>query len=260
MTVDRRQFVRRTSLGASLGAASISMAVRPVAGKDERQYGCRFAMGAAQRRWLGPELWANPLPDWRVKDGVAECLRAAPNRNVQRLTLDLSAKNQPFDTAVTLTRVGGRKLAGRGSAGFTIGIRGPLEDFRNRLVFGTGLAAGLTMDGRVFIGRPDDQSQVRIGLGSLTEVQLRLLGKPAGNKTALTLQVVNPANGKLLGQTTKQVPAHQLAGNLGVTANFGGRGRGAKTLGGVGQFGFGAWTIGGPRVLEHPERRGLLRL
>jgi len=91
--------------------------------------------------------------DWRVAGGRIECVNAAPNRNVQLLTRQLG--EQPGDVAmsVKIGRVGGGKLCeGKGSAGFRIGIMGPLRDYRNSLIYGQGLDAGFTSDGKLFIG------------------------------------------------------------------------------------------------------------
>ena len=50
--------------------------------------------------------------------------------------------------------------AGRGTAGFRLGIRGPLGDYRNALIYGSGLDAGVTTDGTVFIGNPPPLGEV----------------------------------------------------------------------------------------------------
>ena len=84
------------------------------------------------RVWLGAGYWANPLQDWRVAGGRIECVNAAPNRNVHLLTRQIG--EQPGDVSMTVRigRVGGGKLGeGKGSAGFRIGIMGPLREYRN---------------------------------------------------------------------------------------------------------------------------------
>jgi len=35
----------------------------------------------AERVWLGPEYWSNPLQDWRVAGGRIECVRSGADRN-----------------------------------------------------------------------------------------------------------------------------------------------------------------------------------
>src|SRR3954465_7446579 len=91
--------------------------------------------GVPDRVWLGPEFWANPLQDWRVAGGRIECINAAPDRNVHLLTRQLGPTRGSLQMRVILGRVGGEPFGkGMGSAGFRMGIQGPLRDYRNSLV------------------------------------------------------------------------------------------------------------------------------
>ncbi|MCA9173643.1 MAG: alkaline phosphatase D family protein [Planctomycetales bacterium] len=265
--LNRRRFVQHSTIcaagagGAAAGACA--NAAQPSLNRDEAKIECPWTK-QADRDWLGPDVWANPMPDWRVSGQEAECINAAPNRNVQWLSCDLSDRNEPFAMQVDIRRVSKQRLPGPGSAGFTIGIAGPLDDFRNRLVFGKGLAAGLAMSGpqrggaRLFIGGPADESAVDVPLGDLAAVQLQLTGAPvpgSPQRTALTLRAVNPLNQRLLAETTRQVDSRQLRGNIAVTANYGATGRRGRAIAGVGQFAFRNWTLTGARLDRHPDRQ-----
>ncbi|MEZ6144087.1 MAG: hypothetical protein R3B91_01380 [Planctomycetaceae bacterium] len=37
------------------------------------------------RIWIGPQYWANPMEDWRLRDGRLECTSSGPDRNVHLL-------------------------------------------------------------------------------------------------------------------------------------------------------------------------------
>ncbi|MEO6785919.1 MAG: twin-arginine translocation pathway signal, partial [Chthoniobacteraceae bacterium] len=56
------------------------------------------------RVWLGGEYWANPMEDWRVSDGGAECLSMGGGRSVHSLTHQVT-KNGALTMTVTLTRL-----------------------------------------------------------------------------------------------------------------------------------------------------------
>src|SRR4029078_2432023 len=44
------------------------------------------------RVWLGGEFWANPMEDWCVRDGAAECLNPGGGRSVHSLTHQITKK------------------------------------------------------------------------------------------------------------------------------------------------------------------------
>ena len=81
------------------------------------------------RIWLGAEYWSNPLQDWRLARGRIECTNPAVDRNVHLLTRQLANRTGTLDMQVRIGRPGGETLAGKGSAGFRIGILGTLKDY-----------------------------------------------------------------------------------------------------------------------------------
>jgi len=54
------------------------------------------------RVWIGPEYWANPMQDWRVRAGVLECFTAGPNRSVHLLTREVSQGPGGVSVSITL--------------------------------------------------------------------------------------------------------------------------------------------------------------
>ncbi|HVW38688.1 MAG TPA: twin-arginine translocation pathway signal, partial [Pirellulales bacterium] len=189
--------------------------------------------------------------------------KAAPNRNVQLLTRRLGDKPGGLQMSVRIGRIDGKHLAnGRGSAGFRIGIRGPLDDYRNALIYGQGLDAGITADGRLFIGKPGDGTPLDLVRES---IELRLALEAVGDKSKLTLSA-HDADGNELARTTRNaIATDSLTGNLALVANFAYGNPNAKNNSakqnaanqnrannlGVGQFWFADWTVGGDRVEEH---------
>lgn len=224
------------------------------------------------RIWLGPELWANPLQDWRVKNGRIECVNAAPGRNVHVLTRELADREGDMKMSVRIGRVNGSPLAGKGSAGFRIGILGTLgaipelRDVRNNLAFSGGFDAGITAEGALFFGDVKKAEGAAIDLKSVNEIDLELSAKADGKSYTLTLIAKDAKTGKSLGEARREgFPATQLIGNLALVANFGTsqgpgakKGKAAKAAGesagpGLGAFWFSDWRIAGSKLVVREE-------
>ena len=110
-----------------------------------------------ERPWVGPDYWSNPLQDWRVAGGRLENIAAGGDRNVYLLTYDVSAEPGSLDTSVQLGLLDDPPPEFNGGfAGFRIGIRGAFHDYRDSAVRGYGMNAGVTTDGRLFIGELAD--------------------------------------------------------------------------------------------------------
>jgi len=212
------------------------------------------------RVWIGAEYWTNPLQDWRLANGRAECTKAAPNRHVHLLTWSLGDKPGTLETSVMLGRIDGKFAGGAGSAGFRIGIRGELPDYRHAVLFGRGLDAGITTSGKLFIDRPDrpDASDVKLGIAA---VELRLAAEPQGNGYLVTLMARDAESGEMLGEVRREhVATERLVGHLALVANYGegrpDRPRQQKALAGLGsgKFWFADWRAGGTKLEKHPDR------
>lgn len=226
------------------------------------------------RVWLGPEFWSNPLQDWQVAHGRIECTNAAADRNVHVLTRSLAARDGQFSLRVRLGRTDGSTLGkGTGSAGFRFGIRGSMPDYRNPLIFGRGVDAGITANGALFIGSVTDGRAGAVPLNT-DEIELQLTGETAGRQCRITLTVLD-ARGQRLGSLEKEIPGERCAGGLALVNNFtasggtgggGGAGKAKKanqsakkaggggSPGGLGTFWFADWRIGGSQVDANPER------
>jgi hypothetical protein len=265
--ITRRDFVRDTgtaTVGLAMAARQDNSEAAPPSGPD---FASRWA-NTPDRVWLGPEYWANPLQDWRVAGGRIECVNAAPDRNVHLLTRRMGDRPGDLDMSVRVGRRGGGSLSeGRGSFGFRIGIVGPLGDYRNSLLSGTGLDAGVTSDGTLFIGDPAWARPGTVDLGG-EAVELRLTAIPDGDHARVILAAVDPKTGRSLAQVTRtDIAADRLVGNLALVANFGGpqaapgqtkakaqaKGKAAGRYG-VGTFWFADWRVSGGKVEVHDDR------
>ena len=215
-------------------------------------------------------MWANPLQDWRVANGRAECVNAAADRNIHVLTRQLADRSGDVRMSVRVGRVGGGALAGKGSFGFRLGILGTLRDYpehhdyRNNLwpAPGSGFNAGVTADGGIFVEKLAMPDNGKLDLNvEVVELQLAIVPGPAGYHVTLT--ALNPKTGKSIGMASvDSVPASQLIGNVALVCNFpvpgapGAKGKAkakekAAPSGpnpGLGQFWFSDWRISGSKI------------
>lgn len=221
------------------------------------------------RVWLGRDYWANPLQDWRIANGRIECVNPAPDRNVHLLTRSLSDSVAGFSMSVRIGRVGGGPLFGKegtsskGSFGFRVGVKGPLDEYRNNLIFGKGLDVGVSADGREFFfggggqvwAHPPDEA---------TEVELHLSTEPAsGDLWKVSFSFGPPGEGKSRSSALMEVREDflrdRLRGNIALVANFpapqrAGRRQQAAGGFGTGKFWFADWKLEGEKVDAHDER------
>ena len=199
------------------------------------------------RVWLGPAQWANPMENWRIEDGRLEVTSSAQNHSVHLLTHQLSERDGEFELSVVVGVQGGNNGESKlpGAAGFEIGIRSELGDYRSSLIRGTGIRLAITTDARILVGATgrDPASTVlqnpRQVLERLRTDGLRLVwrGKPAGNGYRLTCRVEDPETGELLraadptdaktevdglgsdGDVVTDVDSPKLRGNVAVISN-----------------------------------------
>jgi alkaline phosphatase D len=251
----RREFVRDSAAlatGLAVAAHRTATATEP-AGTFSSDW-----HRTPDRVWIGPDYWANPLQDWRIAAGRLECTKAAPDRHLHLLTYSLSADAGSITTCVRVGRLSG-DLGGPGSFGFRVGIVGELDDYRNALLFGRGLDAGLTGSGTLFLGEPTADDAVNVPL-TLSAVELRFTAEPAGTTYSAAIEVLDPTSGKAIGKVQRSIAAERLVGQIALVANYGtrqpGRRRQPQVAAGTGSgsFWFSDWTAGGAKLGALPQR------
>ncbi len=209
------------------------------------------------RVWIGPEYWANPLQDWRIANGRLECTNAAANRNVHCLTQSVGERPGTLDMVVTISRPDGKLLSdGKGSAGFRIGIRGPLEDYRNAIVFGNGLDVGFNVVDGLFIGGVKSKKPAKDVLNR-KEILLSFWARPQGKAyTDYVLKAIDNESGEMIDEIQNEsISPDRIHGNLALVNNHAGGGRrGNGPAYGAGKFRFADWFITGTKIDDHPER------
>ena len=186
------------------------------------------------RIWLGKEYWAGPLQDWCISDGKAECVKAAKNRKVDLLTCQLTSQKKKFTMTVRLGQLGNKDP--NSWAGFSVGSKGLINEYRHNAIWGKGLNAGVRGNGKLFIGKETAEDNIK---QALSDIALRLTAEPAGKFYKLILSAHDGKTGKKLSHLEKNdISNEQLIGNVAIVCNSAGRSR----------FWFSNWTVSGPKV------------
>ncbi len=210
------------------------------------------------RVFLGGDFWANPMEDWRVSEGGAECLNPGAGRSVHSLTHQLT-QNGSFTMSVILARL--EAMSADGGGGFRIGIRSEINEHRSNCFVLKGLDAGW-QGAQLILGNqkaalPDGEN--------LAKLRLTLEGTPEGDKSSLTLVATKVDDGTELATLTQSVPAEMLLGNVCLANNFhAGAAAAAKKKGkakspaaavGGGRYRFQDWTMRGDAFSVTPANR-----
>ena len=107
--------------------------------------------------WPGPAFWPNPLYAWSA-DGGDAVVEATKGTELQLLTRQVTDAASVFELSTTIrfSNPGEISMKDRVWAGFSIGIRSGMDDYRHRLVHGaSSLQAGVRVDGSLFLGKRD---------------------------------------------------------------------------------------------------------
>lgn len=209
------------------------------------------------RVFLGESVWANPMEDWQVRDGWAECQVRSRFRSIHSLAHQIVNPEGSFTTSVRLRKPEG--LDADQGAGFRYGIRhGQFDDHRrNCLIHGGGLNAGILRD-RLVLGRESVPLTQPFGSG---ECLLVLSGRPGdGPRYDLEL-VATTADGEPLGRVTLEGQKRYLTGNLALVSQFeqagadrGEADRPAPTGERVPGWAFTDWRAQGDALCDKPEQ------
>ncbi|HCO25185.1 MAG: twin-arginine translocation pathway signal [Gimesia sp.] len=197
------------------------------------------------RVWLGEEFWANPMEDWRIKEGAAECLSTGGSRNIQLVTHQLTNTGAPFRMSVHVSQ---REVKQQdGGVGFRVGVKSDINEYRSNCFAKNGIKAGV-IDGTMVLG---NKQQKLSRPADMKDCVLTVVGKPEGEKYSLTLIVSNPESDKPLGTLTQTFPTQALLGNVAVVSNFDPR---FKRMIGA-RYRFSDWSVSGDAFTVSPEHK-----
>jgi alkaline phosphatase D len=205
--------VTATAVGAASGAKA-GAALTASASKPEGK-GNQAWSQTHDRVWLGGDYWANPMEDWRVVDGGAECQSLGGNRSIHSLTHQITDPTKGFTLRVHVSRLEVRgKDAG---AGFRLGVRSELNEYRSNCFVAQGIDAGVA-DGQLLLG---PKSLPLAATADPQELELLLTGVASGEEVMLMLEARAGGSSLSLGKVVHTVPASNLLGNVALVSNYG---------------------------------------
>lgn len=185
------------------------------------------------RVWLHPQVWANPMEDWQIRAGAAECQSTGGNRNLHLITHQWTDSTGSAEMRVTLQKIGGQeKDAG---AGFRIGTKSELNEYRSNCFASGGINAGV-LEGKLVLARKAGIKSIDLG----DETTLRLTAIGMGTQVELTLTAETPS-GKKLDQLTTKVQSKAVLGNVSLVNNFDAK----LKKGQGGRYRFKEWSVTG---------------
>lgn len=199
------------------------------------------------RVWVGGEYWANPMEDWHIVDGGAECLSTGGRRSIHSLTHQLS-QAKSFSVTVRIKRLNLDNMDG--GAGLQLGLRSDIDEYRSNCFEQNGFAAGVIKSQLTLGNKSTDLSQ---SLG-LDEVELTLSGEPRLGVCQLNLKARLVSTGQLLAQLDDLIAYDKLLGNLSVISNFTDSSE-SKTLANGTRYRFSQWTMQGEAFSAKPEQK-----
>ncbi|OYP28380.1 alkaline phosphatase D family protein [Rhodopirellula sp. MGV] len=200
------------------------------------------------RVWLAGNCWANPMEDWVIRDGAAECTSAGGDRNVHLITHQLTDPTKPFHTSVIISQV---ELAGNDDGvGFRLGVQSDLNEHRSNVFAKNGIKAGL-QDGELFI---KNKRVVVEGTKSPQDIRLQLVGEPAGDEVKLSLTAFKSTQDNAadteLGHVSINVAKDGVLGNIAIANSFDPQFRNQQGA----RYRFRDWQVGGEAFSVDPDR------
>ena len=212
------------------------------------------------RVWLGGNFWANPMEDWRVNDGAAECLNLAGNRSVHSVTRQITKPSGGFAMSVKMKLIETKGKDGGG--GFRIGVRSELNEYRSNCFVTKGINAGIAADQLILANKT---APITAKTDLTNGVDLHLSGAADGDQVTLTLTAKSPDSGATVGEISHKVSADDLLGNVSLVSNYTGGTKGKKrnkgkakgnpAPSGSSRHAFSNWTLDGDAFTVSPEQR-----
>nr|AAP49315.1 Uvs072 [uncultured bacterium]AAP70363.1 Uvs085 [uncultured bacterium]AAP70387.1 Uvs093 [uncultured bacterium] len=200
------------------------------------------------RVWIGGDYWANPMEDWRIVNGGAECLSTGGNRSIHSLTHQLTNASGIFSLSVRLKRV--NRGEQDGGAGIRIGVNSDIKEYRSNCFVQKGFDAGI-IHNQLALG--DKRVELTQTLGD-AEVELKLSGEPRIGVYALKFEARLVGSGKLIGQIEDLVATDHIMGNVAVVSNFAISSEIAANPKGT-SYRFSQWTMQGDAFNSVPEQK-----
>lgn len=196
------------------------------------------------RVWIGGEFWSNPMEDWRVNEGWAQCQTTAGNRSIHSVTRQIKDTAASFAMSVELSE--SAPIKNNMGAGFRIGVRSDLNEYRSNCFAKNGINAGIVGNqlvlgkGRQALSKPAKKSHVI----------LSLVGNPQGDRYVLQLTAKDAGSGKEIGRISQKVSPSAIVGNIALVSQYEGPQRRFAIPG----YRFRNWQVGGDAIVHNTQQ------
>ena len=232
--------------GASVATAGVNLRAQetdapadPPSTDDVPFEGVKFSEHH-DRVFLGGDVWANPMEDWRIEDGRARCTSAKSHRNVHCITKRLENTEGSFVMQANFDPVEKRP---KRQFGFRIGIQSDIDDHRADAFAAGGIVIG-QRDGQLVVGKQVTDIAMKPTIG------LRVEGRPENDQMyRIELHQILPG-GRKGAHVWKLFPKDQIVGNVAIAQGL----ERNPNEGGMTSYAVGDWTIRGDAFVHRPER------
>ena len=197
------------------------------------------------RVWIGGDFWANPMEDWRVHDGWVQSQTTAEHRSIHSVTRQLTDASESFGMSIELFR--SSQINQDGGAGFKIGVKSDLNEYRSNMFSRSGINAGIIKD-ELVIGNK------RIRLADVppnSHIVLNIVGIRKGVNYLLKLSARDPQTDRDLGSLQADIPAKACLGNISLVSQF----TGPRQRYNIPGYKFRNWLVGGRAITHDAEKR-----
>ena len=263
----RREFLKAGAAATVAAGASGTSTQSEAATVAANAANLAFENGK-ERTWIGPDFWSNRFQDWRLKDGIAECLTGEKGnelRTLGLLTYDIAPGANNAQLAARFTPLSNPDA--NGFAGFLIGVGGGELDYRAAALAQRGpgekggFMAVVDTHGRVaFRDHSNETAKLEYPVLGVSESSDASSGFVAGGFT-LVLEIIEGTSGYDLSLTSRNA----LTGKrLGFARRKGVED--AELLGGLSllsspevglsgaRWGISDLAFSGDKLAAHPER------
>ncbi|MGK0237982.1 MAG: alkaline phosphatase D [Candidatus Pelagisphaera sp.] len=213
------------------------------------------------RPWIAPEIWTTPMMDWQLNEGRIEITQGGRGHDLQLLTHQMKAGNGSFQMSV---RAGAlldhSKEKSIGAVGFRFAVTGAMPDeYRSGLFGSNGVNAGLTTEGKLFIGGKFSPETLNLNLLDDVRLDIKIDCKGSNASATITAKAGNGSSA-VLGEFSAKVKSDPLIGNIGLFAgpiDNQGQSNASRRAGSNGdyRFWFKDWSVSGDKIAAKPEQR-----
>ncbi len=207
--------------------------------------------------WVGPEMWANRLQDWKVLDGKLMCINSMPMRTVHLTTRRATDIKGNINISVNIEINRGSSYTNESAAGFLIGAGRGLDYRAASLIhhsFGkkAGLFIGIDATGNLFLKdfeKEDIYIEYNSGNNSSwSRAYLVLSVKPRGNNYSIKVTAVDPITNLIIDRLELDgIEPERIDGNIALVSHSG-NSKGSDT-----SFSFENWQVSGSKLNYEPE-------